>query len=68
MAKGTEAQAQRGRRGDIRGDHPILQLTEDELRLVVGGVDATMASTKSASYNASEIPKICCDGTQVCCN
>lgn len=48
--------------------HPIVELTDDELRLVIGGVDMAMGSTndQTASFNNSH-PLICCDGTKVCC-
>lgn len=49
-------------------EHPILELSDEELRLIVGGVDGAMgSSTATGSYNNSA-PATCCDGTKVCCN
>jgi hypothetical protein len=55
-----------GATGTLEAPHPILELTDEELRLVIGGVDIAMASSnKTGSYNASNFA--CCDGTKVCC-
>ncbi|HSU17052.1 hypothetical protein [Longimicrobium sp.] len=48
-------------------EHPIVQLTEEELRVVIGGTDAALASsTMTGSYN-QPTGTFCCDGTKVCC-
>jgi hypothetical protein len=47
-------------------EHPILELSDEELRLVIGGVDpAVISSGMTGSYNNSGLA--CCDGTQTCC-
>jgi hypothetical protein len=52
---------------DDMGKHPILEMSDEELRLVIGGVDpSTRSSGMTGSYNNS-FPLACCDGTQVCC-
>jgi len=56
----------------VIGDHPILELSEDEMRVVIGGVDGSInaASTKTGSYDstASGCSFYCCDGVKKCCN
>ena len=47
--------------------HPVLGLTDDELRAIFAGVDPTASSVHTAT-NVTEFPKICCDGTRVCCS
>lgn len=48
--------------------HPIIELTDEELRLAVGGIDGAMGSSSmTGSYDATERPKMCCDGVKVCC-
>jgi hypothetical protein len=47
--------------------HPVIHLTDEELRRVIGGIEAQMASSSmTGSYNASA-PAACCDGTKTCC-
>ena len=58
----------RGERAASADVHPIIELSDDELRLVIGGIDMAMGSTnnQTSSYNTSA-PATCCDGTKVCC-
>lgn len=44
--------------------HPIVELTEAELRQIVGG-NPTPQSKGTSSYSSSGAA--CCDGTKVCC-
>jgi hypothetical protein len=49
-------------------EHPILQLTDEELRRAIGGIDGAVGSSgMTGSYDATEFPKMCCDGVKVCC-
>jgi hypothetical protein len=52
--------------------HPILELSDDELRSVIGGVDAVMgtvsAMTGSNPQPTPTNPCACCDGVTVCCD
>jgi hypothetical protein len=48
--------------------HPILELSDEELRRVIGGDDEPVlkkASKITGSYDTSS--GSCCDGTKVCC-
>ena len=48
--------------------HPLVELTDEEIRRVVGGTDmVTGSSTMTGSYNMTEAPKYCCDGVKDCC-
>jgi hypothetical protein len=47
--------------------HPVLRLTEEELRRVIGGVDGAMASSTMTGSYGDSVVTACCDGTQVCC-
>jgi hypothetical protein len=50
------------------GDHPILELSVEELQRVIGGDDEELVMAKASkgtgSYGSSGA---CCDGTKVCC-
>jgi hypothetical protein len=46
--------------------HPVIHLTDEELRRVLGGVDSQMvSSTMTGTYGDSYY--MCCDGSKVCC-
>ena len=58
---------------DAAGDHPILELTDEELRRVVGGVDMTQQTVSAATGSYPDptpgppCTGFCCDGVKVCC-
>lgn len=48
-------------------EHPIIELSDEELRIIVGGIEGGGASSSmTGSFNGSA-PLMCCDGTVVCC-
>ena len=48
--------------------HPLVQLSEHELRVLLGGVGLFVSDSEATgSYDATELPKMCCDGVKVCC-
>jgi bacteriocin-like protein len=55
-----------------RADHPILELSDEELQAVIGGADpmAVTHSTATGSYNstANNCSAFCCEGVTTCCN
>src|SRR5262245_19786471 len=56
------------------GEHPILELSDEQLRMIIGSDCGERvpkgSSTKTGSYNttANGCSFACCCGTTVCCN
>ena len=57
----------RGGAGVELEPHPIVELSDDELRRIFGGAGGgEESSSMTGSYDTTGNP-FCCDGTQVCC-
>lgn len=54
--------------GGISAEHPVLELSADEVRQAVGGISAGETdSTVTGTYDPPSYPYACCDGTKTCC-